>query len=154
MKNLSRVSEIKLIYKNKVKSPERIKIIDAKSASKLVYEFWDKDTIEHIEEVKLLLLNRSNQVLGLVTISKGGTTGSLIDIKIVLQYALKTNSSGIIIIHNHPSGNSKPSKADINITSKLKKACELLDISFLDHLIITPGGEFISLNESQTLTNI
>jgi DNA repair protein RadC len=87
-----------------------------------------------------MLLNRSNRVLGISCISKGGISGTVVDVKIILQTALKANASGLIISHNHPSGNLTASSEDIKITVKLKNACKLLDLSLLDHLIITDEG--------------
>jgi DNA repair protein RadC len=95
-----------------------------------------------LEEVKILLLNKANKVLGIYDLSKGGISSSIIDIKIVLSIALKTLTSGIIIVHNHPSGNLNPSKADIDTTEKLKSACNLMDITVLDHLIISRNNYY------------
>ena len=100
-----KVSEVKLIYKNKVKAADRIQINNAQDAFGVFWEAWDKEVIEYIEEMKMLLLDRSNKVLGIVSLSKGGTTGTIIDIKLMMQYALRTNAHGIILAHNHPSGN-------------------------------------------------
>src|SRR4030043_1784557 len=99
-------------------------------------ESWDLDSIEHIEEFKLMLMTRSNKVLGIASISKGGISGTVSDIRIILQYAIKSNASGIIICHNHPSGNLQPSESDIAITRKVKESGSVMDIQLLDHLII------------------
>jgi DNA repair protein RadC len=74
----------------------------------------------------------------------GGVSGVASDPKLVLQVALKLNATGVIIAHNHPSGNSTPSQQDIDLTKKLKNGCSLLDISFLDHLIMLPGESYYS----------
>ncbi|MCK5134277.1 MAG: JAB domain-containing protein [Bacteroidales bacterium] len=108
---MNKVSEVKLIYKNHIKPSERIRIEGPQDAFDA---FWE-ETIEHIEEMKMLLLNRSNHVLGVVSISRGGTSGTVIDTKLILQYALKANAHGIILAHNHPSGNLNPSDADLNL---------------------------------------
>lgn len=84
-----------------------------------------------------MLLNRMNKVLGIYLISVGGFAGTVCDPKVVFQAALKTNASSIILAHNHPSGNLKPSDADLQLTEKLKKGGKLLDIAVLDHLILT-----------------
>lgn len=75
----------------------------------------------------------------------GGITGTVIDVRIILQYALKSNACSIIVSHNHPSGNLEPSNADIQITKKIKEAAKLMDISLLDHLIITTGDKYYSM---------
>ena len=106
--------------------------------------------IEFQEEVKMILLNRANVVLGIHELSKGGVSGSIVDIKIVLSVALKCHSTSLVLIHNHPSRNLKPSQADITITKKLKKACKYVDLTLLDHLIISKDG-FYSFNDEGML---
>jgi len=95
------------------------------------------DIIEYQEQVKLVLLNRVNKVLGIYDVSKGGTASAVIDLKIILAIALKCNAHGIALLHNHPSGNLRPGDADKRLTKKLKDACKLVDLVLLDHLIIT-----------------
>jgi DNA repair protein RadC len=94
-----------------------------------------------------MLLNRSNRVLGISCISKGGISGTVVDLKIILQTALKANASGLIVSHNHPSGNLTASREDVKVTEKLKSACQLLDLSLLDHLIISEEGYFSFADE-------
>ena len=110
-------------------------------------ESWDMDSIEHIEESKLMLLNRSNRVLGISSLSKGGTTGTVVDIKLLLQYIIKSNANAIIMCHNHPSGNLHPSEADIAITRKVKDSAKLMDIQLLDHFIVIPEGKYYSMGD-------
>ena len=141
----NKVSEVKLIYKNKIKAADRIPVKNAKDAFGVFWDAWDKEVIEYIEEMKMLLLDRSNRVLGIVSLSKGGTTGTVIDIKLIMQYALKANAHGIILAHNHPSGNLNPSEADSKITDRIEKTCKTLEIHLLDHLIISPGKDYQSL---------
>ncbi len=88
------------------------------------------------EEFWILLLNRSNRIIEKLKISQGGVSGTVIDIKIILKQAIEKLASSIILCHNHPSGNRKPSNSDDSITKKLKKGAELLDIQVLDHIII------------------
>ena len=83
----------------------------------------------------------------MVSLSKGSTCGSIVDVKVILQYALKANASSIIAAHNHPSGNREPSEADRKITERIKKACELLDVSLLDHLIILQDERYYSFSD-------
>jgi len=108
-------------------------------------ENWDQDSIEHIEEFKLMLLTRSNKVLGIASISKGGINGTVTDVRIILQYAIKANASGIIICHNHPSGNVQPSESDMKITRKIKESGNLMDVQLLDHLIVIPESKYYSM---------
>jgi DNA repair protein RadC len=102
---LYKAAEVKLTYETRVKASERYCIKKAEDAAELFFKVWDKSTIEHVEEVKLILLNRASRVLGITTISKGGLSGSIIDTRVVLQYAIKANASAVILAHNHPSGN-------------------------------------------------
>lgn len=135
----NRVAEVRLTYKTKVKPSDRIQIKQSKDAYNIFMERWNQNTLEYVEEFKVILLNRSNKVLGIAPISIGGTSGTVTDVKIILQYALKTNAMGIIICHNHPSGNLTPSESDRKITQKIKSAAEIMDMQLLDHLIIIPG---------------
>ncbi len=88
------------------------------------------------EEFRVVYLNRANRIIENISISKGGTTGTVIDIKIIMKRALEVLAQGIIIAHNHPSGNKKPSEMDIKITKKIQNAAELFSISVLDHIIV------------------
>lgn len=89
------------------------------------------------EEFRILLLNRANKVLSQHLISKGGQAGTVADPKIIFQTALENHAASIILSHNHPSGNLKPSQADMSLTHKLRDAGGLLDIAVLDHLIFS-----------------
>lgn len=92
------------------------------------------------EEFWILLLNRSNQIIDQVRISQGGISGTVTDVRLILNAAVEKLASGIILAHNHPSGNLSPSDADLRITKKIKEAAQLLDLSLLDHLIISDQG--------------
>ena len=131
------VAEVQLIYKSNVPASKRRKITCSKDANDLLKEYWNSDTLEYVEEFKVLLMNRSNAVLGIIAVSKGGVSGTVTDVRIVYQAAIKANASGIIVAHNHPSGNQNPSESDSKITNKIKEAGNLLDIQLLDHIIIT-----------------
>ncbi len=98
-----------------------------------------------------MYLNRSNRVIGVYHMSTGGITGTVVDIRLLLSVALKTAATGIILAHNHPSGNLKPSEADKELTNKIKKASEYMDIKLLDHLIIAQEGKYFSFNEDGLL---
>jgi DNA repair protein RadC len=137
MKTLqTNISEVRLVYRTKVKASERLQIKCSKDAFDIFMENWDLDSIEHIEEFKLLLMNRSNSVLGILAVSKGGLSGTVTDVRLIFQAAIKANASGIIVCHNHPSGNLNPSESDSRITQKIKESGSLMDIQLLDHVII------------------
>ena len=132
-----KVAEVQLSYRNTVPYDKRTKVRDAKDAYKVMLKTHDDGTLDYIETFKVLYLNQNNHVLGCRTISEGGLTSTQSDVRTILQGALLTNAVAIILAHNHPSGNVKPSTEDINTTAKITKAAKLLDISVLDHIIYT-----------------
>jgi DNA repair protein RadC len=146
------VAEVSLTYVTKVKPSDRVTVKCSRDAQTIFFDSWNQSTIEHKETVKMLLLNRANKVLGITTLSEGGISGSVMDVRMIFQFAIKGNASGIIIAHNHPSGNTNPSDSDLKITQKIKTAGDLLDIQLLDHIILTPERDlFISLADEGQL---
>ena len=99
------------------------------------------ENLQH-EEFWAVYLSRSNKIIGKERISKGGVAMTVVDVKIILKSALDRLASGVVLVHNHPSGNKMPSGQDDNITNRVKEASKLLDINMLDHLIITSSGYF------------
>jgi DNA repair protein RadC len=99
------------------------------------------------EEFWILYLNNSNKIIKKNQLSKGGITGTLVDVRLVLKTALEYGATSLILCHNHPSGALKPSQADKDITQKLKKGAQSLDIKVLDHLIITEQSYFSFADE-------
>ncbi len=146
-----KVNEIQISYKERVTSPFWKKISSSQDAGELLYQHWNKNTIELQESFKVVLLNNSNKVKGIYQLSQGGITGTMIDLRILFAVVLKTLSVGIILTHNHPSGKLLPSEADKKITEKIKKAAALFDINVLDHLIIAPNGEYYSFADNSIL---
>jgi DNA repair protein RadC len=100
------------------------------------------------EEFWIIYLNNSNKVIKKSQLSKGGITGTLVDVRLVLKNALEVGATGLILAHNHPSGNLKPSEADKQLTNKLKIAAESLDIKVLDHIIVTEKAYFSFADET------
>ncbi len=100
------------------------------------------------EEFWILYLNNSNKIMKSVQLSKGGITGTVVDVRLAFKEALQLGAVGIILVHNHPSGTLKPSQADIQLTKKLKTAGDSLDIKVLDHLIITEKAYFSFADEN------
>lgn len=143
---LSVVTEIELRYKNPIKPSQRPQVTNAEAAYRLFRDTWNPDTLELRESFKVMLLSRDSRVLGIATISEGGMTTSIADPRMIFAIALKANACGIILCHNHPSGNLQPSKSDIAVTRKIKKTGELLDITVFDHLIVTGEG-YYSFND-------
>ena len=101
------------------------------------------------EEFGVVLLNRANTVLSIHQISRGGVSATVIDCKIIFNKALAELASGIILFHNHPSGQLHPSAEDVKSTEKVKAAAKVLDISLLDHLIVTDTGYFSFADEGK-----
>jgi len=149
MKN--KVNEIKVSYIERIPAASWRKINSSNDAAELLFEHWDKDTIGLHETFKVLLLNNSNKVKGIYELSKGGITGTMVDIRILFAITLKSLSVGIILSHCHPSGTLKPSEADKNITLKIKRAAQLFDINVLDHLIIAPNSDYYSFADNGIL---
>jgi DNA repair protein RadC len=132
----SQLSEIQVSYKSKVKFSEMRVVTSSKDAEEIFRSIWS-DGMEFREEFYMLLLNRANRVKGWYRVSEGGTTGTVVDPKIIFSIALKCNACGIMMAHNHPSGNTKPSAQDLEITKKIVAGGKLLEIAVLDHLILT-----------------
>jgi len=146
-----KVNEITISYKERIPAPFWCKINSSQDAADLLFQHWDKRTIQVQESFKVVLLNNSNKVKGIYQLSKGGITGTIVDLRILFAVVLKSLSVAIILTHNHPSGTLKASEADRKITEKIKKAGEFLDIKVLDHLIITPNGEYYSFADEGIL---
>ncbi len=149
--NKSLVSEVKLTYKTKSKMSELKKITSSSDAYNILISLFDSDLIEYREMSKIMMLNRDSRVLGVLNISEGGTTSTIMDIRMIMQAALISNAVGIILCHNHPSGNYNPSKEDDRITENVKKACEIMNIQLLDHLIITTEDYFSYADNSRII---
>ncbi len=132
-----KVSEVELVYLSKVKASERPVVSQSREVYNVLKRNWDATKIELVEQFKILLLNQANKVLGIYEISTGGITGTVADPKMVFMAALRAAACNIILAHNHPSGSLNPSRADIELTQKMKAAGELLDIKVLDHLVIS-----------------
>lgn len=135
-------SEIYIRYEPKVQALSLPRIQSVDDAYQNCLMFLNSDNMNIKEEAVVLFLNRGNRVLGGYKVSSGGITGTIVDIRIILGIALKCLASGIILAHTHPSGELYPSKTDKDLTQKLKEASRLMDITLLDHLIITLESYF------------
>lgn len=144
---MNTIQEIRVSYTSG--NRDKVNITNSKDSYELLLSCWSQRTIELQEEFKVLLLNRNHQVLGIYPLSKGGVSGTIVDAKLVFSVALKCNASSIIIAHNHPSGNLKPSDADIRLTQKLKEAGNYLDVKVLDHIILSKDRYFSFADNSQ-----
>jgi DNA repair protein RadC len=138
------IPEIELRYTPARHSSTLPKIRHSHDSYKVFLSYWDTDKIQFIEQFNVMLLNNDNRVLGICMIASGGLTEILVDARIIFALALKSAACAVILAHNHPSGNVKPSRSDKELTERIKQAGALLNIAVLDHLIITPHG-FCSL---------
>jgi len=114
----------------------KVKITGSETAEKYIRQFYGDD-LEIFESFFILLLNRANETIGYAKISQGGIVGTVVDKKIILKYVVESLASGVILAHNHPSGNTNPSDADLKITREIKELCNLIDSPVLDHVILT-----------------
>ncbi len=144
---LNQIAEVELIYRSKVKASDRPKITRSNDAYELFMKYWDENKLEFVEQFKVMLLNKANRVLGICEISTGGISGTVADPKLIFMAALKSNASFIVIAHNHPSGNLKPSRQDEELTGKIKEGGKFLDLPLLDHLIVTTEGFYSFADE-------
>ncbi len=130
------------------KSDSSEKSINKITCSKDAYNIL-KGSLSHLghEEFWILLLNNANKVLDCFQLSKGGITGTLVDCRLVFKKAISYGATAIILAHNHPSGNTKPSNEDKKITAKIKQGAQLLDIKILDHVIVTENTYFSFADE-------
>ena len=134
------VGEVELSYKPKFKNLH--KIVSSEDAYKYLLPTYKEGTICYKEYFKVLFLNQANQVLGYTLISEGGITETSVDVRVILQAALLTNSMALVLAHNHPSGNLRPSRQDMEITKQVKEAAKLIRITVIDHLILTDAGYY------------
>jgi len=144
-----KIPMVKLSYVSdfKVKLSEREKVSGSKDAERIFRPLFDVDIIEHHELFFIMLLNRAGRLLGVKKLSEGGCAGTVVDPKIIFQAAILANAQTLILCHNHPSGNLKPSSADLSITKKVTDAAKLFDICVADHLIITTEGFYSFADE-------
>lgn len=141
------VAEIQLSYKSNVKPSLRPKITSSRDAHEVLKRVWNDSIIELCEQFKVIFTNRANKVLGVFEVSTGGIAGTVADPKLIFAAALKAGATGLILSHNHPSGNLTPSHADIELTKKIKEGGRLLEIQLLDHIIITSENYYSFADE-------
>jgi len=143
----TKVAEVELAYKSKVKASERPVVQSSTDAANILRVLWEDGKMELVEQFKVLFLNRSNKVICVYNVSSGGVTGTVADPKLIFTAALKVNAVSVILCHNHPSGSLKPSRADEESTQKIKGAGNFLDVKVLDHVILTSESYFSFADE-------
>lgn len=140
--------QITVSYKD-ADASKRVRIRSSKESYDILKPFYE-DCMQHHEECWAMYLNRAGKLLGVSCISRSGIDCTVVDIRIVLQTALVSHASGIILSHNHPSGSTVASTPDNNLTSQLKKGCEAIGIQLLDHIILT-GDTYLSYTDEGML---
>ncbi|MBN2771834.1 MAG: JAB domain-containing protein [Spirochaetes bacterium] len=141
-----RPPKVRIVYSKKQLPKDRRKIVSSREAYEVLKEIWSKQ-IDIREEMIILLLDRSNTVLGYQVLSMGGITGTVADIRLLYSTALNALATGVIMSHNHPSGNMTPSQSDIELTRKVKEAGNIMEINLLDHLIISQDSYYSFADE-------
>jgi DNA repair protein RadC len=141
----STFAEIEISYKPKYKVSQLPKVVTSADAYSYLKDVFP--SLDYREYFYILCLNRNNKVLGYCQISAGGLNGTVADVRIIMQAALKSSATSIVLSHNHPSGNMQPSEADKDLTKKIREAGKTLDIAVLDHLIITSEAYFSFADE-------
>ena len=129
---------------------KKCKIRCSSDSYNYIKQFYGSD-IEIMESFYILMMNNANNTVGYVKLSSGGITGTLVDIRLLAKFALDSLAASVILAHNHPSGGLMPSQADKDLTQKIKKGLELLDIKVLDHIILTPENGYFSFADSSIL---
>ena len=141
------ISEIQISYLPQTMKG-KIKVTDSNKAFKVLLDDWNINTLELFEEFKVLLLNNSNIPLGIYTVSKGGITATLVDLRLLFSVVLKSCATAMITVHNHPSGKLIPSQPDIDIYKKIKEIAFFHEINYLDNLILTRNGYYSFMDEN------
>lgn len=142
-KTLHGVSEIEISYRPAIGSkPE---VTSSSDAYLILKEYYPEKQIALKEYFVVMYLNQANRVIGVQKLSIGGLTSAIADVRLMFGTALKILATGLVISHNHPSGNTRPSLQDRNLTKQVKEAGKLLDVKLLDHLILTPDDQYLSM---------
>jgi DNA repair protein RadC len=145
LKDISHICDVSAKYTTKVKAKDRALIKNEIDIFNLMNQWYlNTEMYEQREIFSVVLLTRSNQVLGIVNCGEGATTQVVVDKQYIARLAILSNAQAVVLCHNHPSGNIKPSDADIEITKEIKSGLKLFNISLLDHLILTQDNGFTS----------
>jgi len=148
-KSSSVVEEIRVVYK-----PTKIgnkPIVTSLDAYEILRYYFNQDTIALQESFVVIFLNNQNFVKGIHRLFVGGISATIVDIRLIFSIALKSAAGSILVSHNHPSGILKPSKQDLALTQRIREGCKILDIKLVDHLILSPYGNFYSMADEGDL---
>jgi len=139
MKNKWFLGEVSVGYKRTDLDDTLVKtqIRNSNSAANFFRGIFPEEVMEHHEEMWVGYLNNANRPIGFMQLSKGNTNSTVVGIKALVQGAVMCNSSAVVMMHNHPSGNKQPSEADISLTQRVRQGLELFDIKLIDHIVLT-----------------
>jgi DNA repair protein RadC len=144
-KAISIAAALEIGRRRSITSPQTKPII---TSSKDAYDLM-RSTINDMahEEMWVILLNKGNKLIRRQKMSSGGTTATIADVKMILKAVVETQAQSIILVHNHPSGSLSPSRADIEITNKIKEAVKYFDITLMDHIIVADIGYYSFIDQ-------
>jgi DNA repair protein RadC len=145
--NYSDLGEVEVSYKYKSNLNQRPKLSSALEVFEFAKYLFHQDRLGLQEQFIVIYLNKTNKVIGSCNLFTGSISACVVDIKLILAIGLKLMANGVILIHNHPSGNMQASESDIALTKKIKNALELLDMTLLDHLIVSPDFNYIAFTQ-------
>jgi len=149
--NYSNLGEVEVSYKYKSSLNQRPKLSSPHEVFEFAKYLFHQDRLGLQEQFIVIYLNKSNKVIGSCNLFTGSISACVVDIKLILAIGLKLMAHGVILLHNHPSGNMQASEPDIALTKKIKNALELLDMTLLDHLIVSPDFNYIAFTQEGIL---
>ncbi len=144
----NRPPRLRIVYSRKNKGKELITVKNSLDAYAVFKNIWSSQ-METREEMYILYLNNANHVLGYYILSVGGITGTVADLRLIFSVALESLSTSIVMAHNHPTGNLKPSNSDIILTENIKDAGKMMSVPLIDHLIISSTEYFSFADEGK-----
>jgi len=145
------LAEITVSYRPHQEHLEMPALSNSQKTFDVVRTLFPKDRVRLQEQFIVLYLNKSNKLIGYYRHSIGGISGTVADIRIILGVALKCAATSMILAHNHPSGNLKPSSADIELTRKISEAARLMDVMLLDHIIVSDCEDYFSFSDDRAI---
>jgi DNA repair protein RadC len=143
---MSNLGEVEVSYKYLSSLENRPTIKSPSDSQKAVMHLFDEKRLALQEQFVILFMNRANMIIGSCNLFKGSISGCVVDVKLILAMGVKLMASGVILSHNHPSGNLTASEQDISLTKRIKRALDFVDITLIDHLIVSPKGNFMSFS--------
>jgi DNA repair protein RadC len=149
---ISHVCDVSVKYSATTKAKNRTKITNTQHAYNILHPWYESTGMyEQREIATVLLMNRQNQVLGILKAGEGNINACIFDMQYSFRAAILASATGLILCHNHPSGNLTPSAADVKVTQEFKLSGKILGIEILDHIILTPDNGYTSLKETNNL---